>query len=422
MKFHKKILKNGMRVMFVPMKNIQTVTVMVLVETGSEYENKKNNGISHFLEHMCFKGTERRPSAKIISQELDRIGAENNAFTGNEYTGYYAKAHQKHLNTILDVISDIYLNPNIPQAELEKEKGVIIEEINMYEDLPQRKVEDVLDNLLYGDQPAGFSIAGPKENIRKLAAKDLIQYRHDHYVAEATVLVVAGQFNEKKLLPLIEKTFKRISQNPKKKKTKTISKQSKPAIKIHFKATDQSHLRLAFRSFNIYDKRYWSLSLLSAILGNGMSSRLFQKMREELGICYYISASNRAHLDRGHFVISIGSAKERAGEAITAILAEVKKIKDKLVDDEELKKAKEYRIGHLFLNLEGSDDFADFYGDQEVTRQPILTPEECVKEIKKVTAKDIQKVAREIFRKEKINLAVVGPYKNPKQFLPLLKI
>lgn len=411
-----------MRVITVPMKDNQTVTVMVMVEVGSSYETKKINGLSHFLEHMCFKGTARRPKAKIISSELDSIGAESNAFTGNEYTGYYAKAHKKHLPKILDIVSDIYLNPIIPEKELEKEKGVVIEEINMYEDMPQSKVEDVLDQLLYGDQPAGWSIAGPKENIRKLKRQDLINYRKDHYVAKGTLLVVAGNFEEKKLYPLIEKSFNSISTSKKKSKVKTKIFQKKPAVKIHFKETDQTHLRLAFRSYDLYDPKYWSLLLLAGILGSGMSSRLFQKMREELGICYYISASNRPFTDHGQFVISVGVAKDRAGEAIKAILEEVKLLTKEVVSEEELNKIKEFKIGHLFLGLEASDDFADYYGFQEIYREKILSPAEMVAAIKKVTAKDIRDIARDIFKNSKMNLAIVGPFKHEKDFLPLLKL
>lgn len=200
MNYHKTILKNGLRVITVPMEKSPTVTVFVLVEAGSEYEEKEENGLSHFLEHMCFKGTKRRPNCSDLSQELDEIGAVYNAFTSNEYTGYYAKAQFDQVDKILDIVSDMYLNPILPQAEIEKERGVIIEEINMYEDLPQRKVQNVLSDLVYGDQPAGRTILGPKENINKFNREDFLNYRAKHYVAEATTLIVAGNFSETKIL------------------------------------------------------------------------------------------------------------------------------------------------------------------------------------------------------------------------------
>lgn len=279
-----------------------------------------------------------------------------------------------------------------------------------------------MDDLLYGDQPAGWSIAGPKENIRKLNRQDLIEYRKAHYVASSTVLVVSGRFDEKKLYKQIESAFAGISRLKKKSKARTKISQKKPAIKLHYKKTDQTHLRLAFRAYDLYSEKFWPLTLLATILGNGMSSRLFLKMREELGICYYISASNRTYIDHGQFVISVGASDKRAREAITAILIELKKIKDELVSHEELQKAKDFRIGHLFLGLESSDDFSSYYGFQEVYHEKILTPEQWAENIKKVTAKDIQKVAREIFRNNKLNLAIVGPFKDKSHFLGSLKI
>ena len=205
MKFNKTILKNGLRVITVPMKDNPTVTVLMMVEAGSKYETKEINGLSHFLEHMCFKGTTKRPKAIDISQELDTVGAQYNAFTSQEYTGYYAKADFKHLDLLLDVVSDMYLNPIFEDKEIEKEKGVIIEEINMYEDLPHRKVQEIFMKLLYGDQPAGWDIAGTKDNIKNIKRSDFLDYRRKHYVPSATTLVVAGRFDEKKVSPIFKK-------------------------------------------------------------------------------------------------------------------------------------------------------------------------------------------------------------------------
>src|ERR1035437_6720488 len=198
MKFKKTKLKNGLTIITVPMKDNPSVTVLVMVKAGSKYETKKINGLSHFLEHMCFKGTSKRPKAIDISRELDGLGAQNNAFTGQEYTGYYAKAHPKHFSKILDVISDVYLKLVCEQKEIEKEKGVIVEEINMYEDMPSRIVQDIFLEAVYGDQPAGWNIAGTKENVRKMTRKDFLKYRMENYVAKGTIILVAGDINEKK--------------------------------------------------------------------------------------------------------------------------------------------------------------------------------------------------------------------------------
>lgn len=422
MEYKKKVLKNGLRIIAVPIKGAPSVTVMSLVEAGSKYENKENNGISHFLEHMCFKGTNKRPTAGDIAKEFDALGAQNNAFTGEELTGYWGKAHKKHLDKILDLIADMYLNPTFPEKDLEIEKGVIVEEINMYEDLPQRIVYEVFDNLLHGDQPAGRSIAGTKENVRRFNRDDFINYRKNHYVAEATTIVISGDINPIDVFKKVEKAFANISTSKKSPKKKVIEKQTSPAIKTKFKETDQTHLVIGFRAFNMYDKKMPALKLLSTILGNGMSSRLFQKMRDKLGICYYVRANINDLTDHGSFIVSAGVDSARVEEGINGILEEFKKIRDEKVSNEELRKAKDYLIGNIYLSLESSDSLANFYGGQEIFRQEIKTPKDLEKEIEKVTAGDIQKVAKEIIQNKKLNLAVVGKYKDEEKFKKILSV
>lgn len=422
MDYKKKVLKNGLRIIVVPIKNTSSVTVMSLVEAGSKYEDKKNNGISHFLEHMCFKGTEKRLKAIDISREFDAMGAQNNAFTSEEVTGYWAKAHKKHTDKMLDIISDMYLHPTFPENDLETEKGVIVEEINMYEDLPQRLVYQVFGELLYGDQPAGWSIAGTKENVRSFKRDDFINYRKKHYVASATTIVVSGDINEKDIFKKVEKYFADISTGKKVGKKKVIEKQSEPKVKLKFKETDQTHLLLGFRAFNLYDKRTPALRLLSVLLGRGMSSRLFQKMREELGICYYIKSFTDELSDHGVLVIAAGVDSSRVEEGIKGILEEVKKIRDEKIPEPELRKAKDYLIGNMYLGIESSDAQANFYGFQEIMKEKIKTPKEIEKEIEKITANDIQKIAREIIINTKLNLAIVGKYKDEERFKKILKV
>jgi predicted Zn-dependent peptidase len=385
-----------------------SITVMSLIEAGSEYETKDKNGISHFLEHMFFKGTKNRPTSHDISKELDSIGSSYNAFTGYEVTGYYAKAHYKHFDKILDVISDLYLNPTFPELEMQKEKGVIVEEINMYEDLPMEKVGEIYDQVLYGDQPAGWSIAGTKQNVKQMNREDFINYRDMHYVPGKTVLVVAGNVEAKSAFKKVEKIFKHIPAGKIIKKKKTIEKQSSPKFEIRNKETDQTHLVIGFRTFNVYDKRTPALNLISTILGGGMSSRLWHKMREELGICYYVRASTGDFTDHGHMEISAGVDKTRLSEAVKGILDEIKEITKTKVSAEELKKAKDYMIGRMYLGLESSNSLANFYGGQEIMREKIKTPKEVEKEIQKVTAADIQKVAKDIFKNSGLNMAIVG--------------
>ncbi len=422
MKFNKKVLSNGLRVITVPMKDNPTVTVLVLVEAGSKYETKKINGLSHFLEHMVFKGTAKRPKAIDISRELDSLGSQYNAFTGQEFTGYYAKSEAKHFKDILDIVSDIYLNSTFPEAEMEKEKGVIIEEINMYEDMPQRHIQDLFSALLYGDQPAGWNIAGTKDVVRGAKRKDFTDYKSNHYVASATTVVVAGHINEKEAIKEIEKKFSSISKSKKHPKIKTKEKQKKPEILVKYKKTDQTHFVLGVRTYDTYDKKNATLSVIASILAGGMSSRLFQKLREEMGVGYYVRAYNDTYTDHGFLEVSAGVDNKRIKEVIKAVLVELKKLKTELVSEHELRKIKDFIVGNLNLELESSDDIANFYGGQEILRKPILKPAEVAEKIRKVTAKDIQKISKEIFQNKKLNMALIGPFKHKAEFVKVLKI
>lgn len=403
------------------MKDNPTVTVLVLVEAGSKYENKENNGISHFLEHVCFKGTTKRPTAHDISKELDGIGSISNAFTGHEYTGYYAKGDYKNLDKILDVVSDVYLNPTLPEKELEKEKGVIVEEINMYKDMPQDIVAHEFFKLLYGDVPAGWEIAGPIENIKKFRRSEFIDYRSKHYVADATTVIIAGKINGKQTALKVMKAFKGMSKWKKEEKRKVFENQTSPALRLFYKDTDQTHLILGVRSFDTYNKYNPIIRVLSGVLSGGMSSRLFQKMREELGICYYVNAGNDTFTDHGTFTVSAGLDSKRVQEGIKAILEELKKIKTELVGEEELNKVKEYLTGMMHLGLESSDSIAEFYGRQEILKKDVKNPDQIIKEIKAVTAEQIKFVAERIFKNETLNMAIVGKFKEEGEFKGILK-
>ena len=404
------------------MKESPTVTALVLVETGSKYETKEINGLSHFLEHMCFKGTIKRPTARDITTELDTMGAQYNAFTGQEYTGYYAKSDAKHFKKIFDVVSDIYLNSTFPEAEMQKEKGVIIEEINMYEDLPMRHVQDMIMEVLYGDQPAGWNIAGPIENIKKMKRDDFVKYKKEQYVPKATTVVIAGGVSEKDMMTEVKKTFAHLKNDKKSGKLKTIEKQNKPVAKIKHKATDQTHFVLAFRALNVFDKKSAIASVMSGVLGTGMSSRLFHKLREEMGVCYYVRANTDPYTDHGVFQISSGVDNKRVKEVISAILVECEKLKNELVPEKELAKVKEMFIAGMKMGLEATDDVANFYGGQEVMVKKIESPEDKAKKIKAVTSKQIQAMAKQIFQNNKLNLALIGPFQEADEFLPILKI
>lgn len=419
MKFNKHQLTNGLRIITVPMADNPSVTVLVVVETGSKYETKNINGLSHFLEHMVFKGSTRRPKASDISRELDSIGAHYNAFTTQEFTGYYAKADRKHIDKIVDIVSDMYLNPIFDSKEIEKERGVIIEEIRMYEDLPQRQVVESLTALLYGDQPAGWSVLGPVDNIRKLTREDFLKYRADHYVASATTVVVSGSFDEKAIVANLEKVFGSISTSDKVSKPALIEKQNKPLIRTDFKETDQTHVAMGFRTFSIHDPRMPALSVLATMLGGSMSSRLFSKMRDDLGICYYVRATPDAATDSGVLAITAGLDNTRVNIGITEILRECKRLVDEPVSAAELTKVKDYIAGTSMLELETSDARAEYCAAQEVLRGKIESPEEYIAKIQKVSAADIQKLASQIFTNSTMAMAIIGRYKDPAAFEPI---
>ncbi len=412
---------SGLRLVVVPMKSTQTATVLVLVGTGSRYETKDINGISHFLEHMMFKGTTKRPNTLDIAKELDSIGAEYNAFTHKEFTGYYAKASSEKLNLITDVISDIFLNSKLDEEEIEKEKGVIIEEINMYLDNPPRYVGDLFENLLYGDQPSGWNIAGEKEIIRKLNREDFIKYFNSHYVAKDTIIAVAGNVDKQKVKDeLVPKFFGKARVGEKLERLTTIESQSKAEILLHHKKTDQTHFILGVRAFDMFSPKIEAAQVLSIILGGGMSSRLFIQVRERQGLAYYVSSSVDTYTDHGYFGTQAGVNNDKVEKAIETVLKEYKKTKDELVPEEEIKKAKEFIRGKLVIGLEQSDDLASFYANQWLLKNETLTPEEKLDKIMKVTAQDIQEAANEIFRPEKLNLALIGPFEDKEKFTPIL--
>lgn len=414
MQFKKTIFKNGLRLITAPMKDTNTVTVIVTAGVGSKYEAKNVNGISHFLEHMFFKGTKKRPHTKDISEALDSVGGEFNAFTGKEQTAYYAKVDAKHFDLALDVVSDIYLNSKIEEKEIERERGVVIQEMKMYEDTPIAIIGEVFENLLYGDQPAGWEIIGTQENIRRIKRRDFLNHIKDFYTAQNTVVCVAGNIEEigkTGTIRKIEKIFSKMPKDESRAKMKTVEKQSVPAIKIKKKKTDQAHLILGFRAYDLFHPDRYALTLLANILGGSMSSRLFLSVRERLGLAYYINASYDNYSDSGYLGIKMGVDidPKKIEKALKTVIQEIRKMRDKKVSDKELKKAKDNLKGRMALTLESSDEIASYLVSQELARKKIMKPEEILSQIDKVAAGDISRVAQDIFQDKKMNLAMIGP-------------
>jgi predicted Zn-dependent peptidase len=416
------MLSNGLRVLLVPQASSLAASVLILVEAGSEYETKKVNGVSHFLEHMTFKGTTNRPRPGMIAEELAALGAQSNAFTGQEYTGYWAKAEARKLPKILEIVSDLYLNPLFDPEEIEKERGVIIEEINMYEDTPARRVNEILMSLVYGDQPAGWDVGGEKEIIRRLAKDDFIKYRGERYAASGTVVVIAGKFNEKQAMAQVKEYFGALPRRRASEKPKTKERQARPQIKAKFKDSGQSHIAIGFRAFDLFDERRYAIDVLADLLGGGMSSRLFKKIREEMGAAYYVGADADLNLDHGLLEISAGVDHGKSEAVIAAALEECRKLRDELVPEDELKRTKDHMIGGIILGLETSDSLASYYGGQEIMTKKLLPPHAIIDKIRKVSAAEVRAVARTVFRDKGLNLAVIGPYRDAKPFQTIVTL
>ena len=408
--FNKSALKNGLRTLTAPMKNANSVTVLLLVGTGSKYETKDINGISHFLEHMFFKGTQKRPNTLAISETLDKIGGQYNAFTSKEVTGFWAKVDKKHTDVALDWISDIFLNSKFDAEELEREKGVVTEELNMYLDTPTSYVSELFEELLYGDTPAGWRIVGEKETIAAYNREKLMDYFQSHYSNDNTVLCVAGDIDQADIEKKLAEYFADIQIRKAAEKLPVKESQSKPGIFLHYKKTDQTHFCLGVRAYDMYDKRRFALQLISVVLGGNMSSRLFISVRERNGLGYYIHTSVDSATDTGYLVTQSGIKNDSLEKAIGLVLKEYKDIRDNGVSPDELQKAKDFVRGSASLSLDSSDALASFYTTQEVMRQEVMTPEQKLEMIDNVTADDIKKVAKDIFVNAKLNLSVIGPF------------
>ncbi len=420
MKFAKKTLSNGLTIIEVPSSDAESVVVDFFVKTGSRSETEKESGISHFLEHFLFKGTKKYPSALAISSLIDSIGGEMNANTGKEHTQYYIKASNQHLELIFEVLTDMIQNPLFDQEELEREKGVIVEEINMYKDTPMYEIENVLEQKMWPGEPLGRDIAGTKETVTKFTREMFLDYINRHYQAPNMILGISGKYSQKKFDELVKKYW---SGFPKKKFHgwgKTLDKQKSFRVNLQFKQTEQAHLALGFKGLSYASKSLAAQSVLSAILGGGMSSRLFMEVRERRGLGYYVRASGSSYQDAGVFNIGAGVQVGKIEEALKVIMQELEKIKNNLVNLTELNKAKEYLKGKTILALEDNQIRLDWFLERVAFYPQIITPKEAFEKIDKVTAKDVQELAKNLFRKDCATLAVIGPYKTDKKFKNIL--
>jgi predicted Zn-dependent peptidase len=417
--YHVKKLANGTRLLLAPITGTGTVTALVMVATGSKYETKQNSGISHFLEHMFFKGTQKRPSALALSSELDSLGGVYNAFTTKEFTGYWAKVDASQSGKALDVLSDMLLSSLFVAEEIEREKGVIIEELNMYLDNPMIHIEDLFENLLYGDQPAGWDIIGTKETIQSFKREDFISYVQAQYGAQNTVICLAGNIPVG-IEQVVEASFAKLATSEAKDKLAATEEQSAPACLSFYKKTDQAHLSLGVRAYPSGHPDEFILRLLSTILGGSMSSRLFINLREREGLAYYVRTNAEYYTDTGYLTTQAGVPVDKAEKAIGIIMSEYRRLREELVPAEELERVKDMIRGRLVIQTEASDNVANWYAKQAVMKEAIMTPEDYIKAISAVTAEDIRRVATDIFTNKGLNLAIIGPYEGEKEFLPIL--
>ncbi len=402
-------LPSGLRVLLLPDRS-ESVTVLGLVKTGSRYEKEEQEGIAHFYEHMVFKGTKKFPFKKDLALAVDKIGAECNGATGQEYTYYFVKTAKKDLLIGLDLICQLLTEPLLSKNEIPAERGVILEELNMYNDVPQYRSQIELAKLLFPNHPLGKSGVGQKKTINSLVQKDFVDFKNNFYSSEKTVLVIAGGIGKTEE---IKEELKRQFFGLKKANEimaipfKAADTFKKNKVKKIFKKTDQAHLAIGTRALSRNDKRHYAQGLLNIILGGGMSSRLFQEIREKRGLCYSVNSSVETFEEVGAFEVTAGLNKKRLNEAIEAIKDQLFLLAKKAVDKEELSKAKHFFEGKLALSLEDSYQKAHFYGKQALLEPAVKDINQLLKEVNNVESKDILLVAKEIFLTDKIQLVLV---------------
>ena len=425
-------LESGLPVIKVPMKQTASITCLVLCNTGSRYEAKSRQGIAHFFEHMVFKGTDKFPTAHDLAKTVDSIGAEFNAYTGKEYTGYYVKAASQHLELALDVLSDMLLTPRLRQEDIDREKGVIVEELNMYLDTPASHIGALFDQLVYSQAGLAHNIVGTKQTIRSFTTQHFLDLLRDWYGQGNLLLIMAGdaeRLTDPKLELLVAKMFSKGKRGQRQQTNKhdlkkwLVSKQiSARKLHVEYKKTEQAHFVLGWPGINHHDQRRYVLAILGNILGGNMSSRLFTEVREKRGLCYYVHSDIDTYHDTGMFGASAGVDPSRVEEAIKVTSQEFSKVAtgQQPITADELARAKEYISGKTVLGLEDSDSVAQYFGMKQLIYNEIEDPDRVLAKVKKVTLAQVNQMAKELVRKGQMRLALIGPYKSEEKFAKLL--
>ena len=418
--FERTTLSNGTRVLTAPMDHAQSVSCFVMFAAGSRYERREESGIAHFAEHMFFKGTERRPTARDIATEIDAIGGEFNAFTGKELTGYYVKCAAETRDVALDVLVDMLRNSRFDAAEIDREKGVIVEEMNMYADTPRSYVGNVWERHLYGDQPLGWDVIGTEETVRGATRETFMGYLGRWYHPERTVVGLGGQLGDD-LHARLEELLGDIEPGSTGTADPVVLPENDSPVRIHTKQSDQAHVVIGARSYPHGHPDRYVLQLLSTVLGGGMSSRLFTEVRERRGLAYYVFSANQSYADAGTLGAQAGVDLNRIDEAIETIVAELRRISRESVPADELEKARAFAKGRFVLGLESPHATIMFGLRREILEGRAVEPSEVLEGLDAVTVEDVERVARDVLDGE-LQLALIGPFDEPERFERLVAV
>jgi len=406
--YKKEILSNGLRIVTHNIKNRESVAIGFWIAAGGRYENDQIKGAAHFLEHVVFKGS-KRYSCKRIKESIEGVGGLLNAFTSEEQTCFFAKTPAKHLEQTFDVLSDMVFDPKITASDVENEKGVIVEEIKMYHDLPQYYVLELLDALIWKDHPLGKNLAGTEETVLNISNKDLRKFHRDFYVPSNIVVAVCGNVDTQKITSLVDKKLGKIKRLGRDDFLPFDGKQDSPKVKLYTKDIEQMHVAIGFPGLHENHKDKYLLELLSVILGGNMSSRLFAEIREKKGLAYSISSSSKSLHDTGLFLVRAGVDNRKVEEAISLILKELEKLTVRKISQGEFVRGKDYLLGQLLLGLEDTMDHMLWIGESLTARDKLRTLNDVIHSFSQITIDDLRRVSREVFDKSRINLSIVGP-------------
>jgi len=420
--YQKTVLPNGVRVVTSRMDHVRSASLILYFRVGSRYESDEQAGISHFLEHMVFKGTERRPDPIMLTQEIEGVGGILNAATSRESTNYWVKVPSAHLARAFDVLADMLRHSTFDPEELEKERFVIIEEIRGILDTPDDLIHDVIDELVWDGQSVGRPVIGSVETVSAITRDDLFTYLRTQYRPDRLVIAAAGDIHHEQVVELAEQYFGDLPASDVNTFVQAEVRQQEPRVRLLTRPTEQAHLCVAVPALPYTDDRRYVQDMIDAVLSSGMSSRLFQEIRERLGLVYEVYGYFREYADVGQGVVYAGTDPARVEQTIEAILREFDKLRREPVPADELERTKELRRGRIVMGLEDSRAVAGWIGSQEAVFGEILTPEEVMARIDAVTAEQIQELATELFRPDVLNLAIVGPYEADSHFRSLLHL